>query len=142
MEDFSLAALKALILANQMLTVGIISFLISAVVMWRHWENVSYFLIRVWHSLPLIGTVARLARKPASVDGDGWINHEVTLSNVYYREYKKHLKGPDAYNASLDYLAKAGEAGRSPRPAWVLALVLVCWCWSRQWGLPTCSQAG
>ena len=125
MEDFSLAALKALILANQMLTVGIISFLISAVVVWRHWENVSYFLIRVWHSLPLIGTVARLARKPASVDGDGWINHEVTLSNVYYREYKKHLKGPDAYNASLDYLAKAGEAGRSPRPAWVLALVLV-----------------
>nr|WP_234918674.1 hypothetical protein [Aeromonas veronii] len=108
-----------------MLTVGLVSFLISAVVVWRHWENVSYFLIRVWHSLPLIGTVARLARKPASVDGDGWINHEVTLSNVYYREYKKHLKGTDAYNASLDYLAKAGEAGRSPRPAWVLALVLV-----------------
>lgn len=125
MEDFSLAALKALILANQMLTVGIVSFLVSAVVVWRHWEHVSYFLIRVWHSLPLIGTVARLARKPASVDGDGWINHEVTLSNVYYREYKKHLKGTDAYNASLDYLAKAGEAGRSPRPAWVLALVLV-----------------
>nr|WP_205759561.1 hypothetical protein [Aeromonas veronii] len=108
-----------------MLTVGLVSFLISAVVVWRHWENVSYFLIRVWHSLPLIGTVARLARKPASVDGDGWINHEVTLSNVYYREYKKHLKGTDAYNASLDYLAKAGEAGRSPRPGWVLALVLV-----------------
>ncbi|MGL5201723.1 MAG: hypothetical protein ACRC9G_22585 [Aeromonas veronii] len=108
-----------------MLTVGLVSFLISAVVVWRHWENVSYFLIRVWHSLPLIGTVARLARKPASVDGNGWINHEVTLSNVYYREYKKHLKGTDAYNASLDYLAKAGEAGRSPRPAWVLALVLV-----------------
>ena len=98
-------------------------------VVWRHWEHVSYFLIRVWHSLPLIGTVARLARKPASVDGDGWINHEVTLSNVYYREYKKHLKGTEAYNASLDYLAKAGEAGRSPRPA-------------RQWALPTCWQAG
>ncbi|UBO74147.1 hypothetical protein [Aeromonas rivuli] len=125
MEDFSLAALKALILANQMLTVGIISFLLSAVAVWKHWENVSYFLIRVWHSLPLIGTVARLSRKPASVDGDGWINHEVTLSNVYYREYKKYMKGPEAYNASLDYLAKAGEAGRSPRPAWVLILVLV-----------------
>ena len=87
------------------------------------WEHVSYFLIRVWHSLPLIGTVARLARKPASVDGDGWINHEVTLSNVYYREYKKHLKGTDAYNASLDYLAKAG--GRPSRARRGLALVLV-----------------
>ena len=36
MEDFSLAALKTLILANQMLTVGIVSFLVSAVVVWRH----------------------------------------------------------------------------------------------------------
>ena len=84
--------------------------------------------------------MARLARKPASVDGDGWINHEATLSNVYYREYKKHLKGTDAYNASLDYLAKAG--GRpAPRPAGTL-LWCWCWCWSRQWALPTCWQAG
>lgn len=124
MEDLSLAALKSLILANQMLTTGIISLLVSAVVIWKHWEQVSYFLIRVWHSFPLIGTVARLSRKPSSVDSDGWINHEVTLANVYYREFKKYMKGPEAYNASLDYLAKAGEAGRSPRPAWVLFLVV------------------
>ncbi len=124
MEDLSLAALKSLILANQMLTTGIISLLVSAVVIWKHWEQVSYFLIRVWHSFPLIGTVARLSRKPSSVDSDGWINHEVTLANVYYREFKKYMKGPEAYNASLVYLAKAGEAGRSPRPAWVLFLVV------------------
>lgn len=124
MEDLSLAALKSLILANQMLTAGIISLLVSAVVVWKYWEQVSYFLIRVWHSLPLIGTVARLSRKPSSVDSDGWINHEVTLASVYYREFKKYMKGPEAYNASLDYLAKAGEAGRSPRPAWVLFLVV------------------
>jgi len=124
MEDFSLAALKSLILANQMLTAGIISMLVGAVFVWKHWEEVSYFLIRVWHSFPLIGTVARLSRKPSSVDGDGWINHEITLAGVYYREYKKYMKGPEAFNASLDYLAKAGEAGRSPRPAWVLCLVV------------------
>ncbi|PYC29599.1 hypothetical protein DMO17_02570 [Aquipseudomonas alcaligenes] len=125
MEDLSLAALKSLILANQLLTAGIISLLVSALVVWRYWEQVSYFLIRVWHSFPLIGTVARLSRKPASVDSDGWINHEVTLANVYYREFKKYMRGPEAYNASLDYLAKAGEAGRSPRPAWVLFLVML-----------------
>lgn len=124
MEDLSLAALKSLILANQMLTTGIISLLVGAVVVWKYWEQVSYFLIRVWHSFPLIGTVARLSRKPSSVDSDGWINHEVTLAGVYYREVKKYMKGPEAYNASLDYLAKAGEAGRSPRPAWVLFLVV------------------
>ena len=71
MEDLSLAALKSLILANQMLTTGIISLLVSAVVIWKHWEQVSYFLIRVWHSFPLIGTVAHLSRKPSSVDSDG-----------------------------------------------------------------------
>ncbi|MDH4582078.1 hypothetical protein E8F20_09345 [Pseudomonas sp. BN415] len=124
MEDLSLAALKSLILANQLLTAGVIWLLVSAVVVWKYWEQVSYFLIRAWHSFPLIGTVARLSRKPSSVDSDGWINHEVTLANVYYREFKKYMKGPEAYNASLDYLAKAGEAGRSPRPAWVLFLVV------------------
>ncbi|MDH4564186.1 hypothetical protein [Pseudomonas sp. BN411] len=124
MEDLSFAALKSLILAHQMLTSGVILLLASAVVVWKYWEQVSYFLIRVWHSFPLIGTVARLSRKPSSVDSDGWINHEVTLANVYNREFKKYMKGPEAYNASLDYLAKAGEAGRSPRPAWVLFLVV------------------
>lgn len=124
MEDFSLAALKSLILANQLLTTGVLSLLVSAVFVWKYWEQVSYFLIRVWHSFPLVGTVARLARKPSSVDSDGWINHEVTLAGVYYREYKKYVRGPEAYNASLDYLAKAGEAGRPPRPAWVLFLVI------------------
>ncbi len=52
MEDLSLAALKSLILANQLLTTGIISLLVSAVVIWKYWEQVSYFLIRVWHSFP------------------------------------------------------------------------------------------
>ncbi|MCW8158494.1 hypothetical protein D7243_20165 [Stutzerimonas stutzeri] len=124
MEDFSLAALKSLMLANQLLTAGVLSLLVSAVFVWKYWEQVSYFLIRLWHSFPLVGTVARLARKPSSVDSDGWINHEVTLAGVYYREFKKYVKGPEAYNASLDYLAKAGEAGRPPRPAWVLFLVV------------------
>ncbi len=124
MEDFSIAALRSLILANQMIVAAIIGFLISAIVIWKLWEEVSYFLIRVWHSFPLVGTIARLSRKPVSVDSDGWINHETTLSNVYYREYKKHMKGPETYKASLDYLKKGGEAGRKPRPAWVLFLVL------------------
>ncbi|CAE6880056.1 conserved membrane protein of unknown function [Pseudomonas marincola] len=124
MEDLSLAALKSLILAHQMLTTGILTLLASAVLVWKYWEQVSYFLLRIWHSFPLIGTVARLSRKPSSVDSDGWINHEVKLAGDYYQEFKKYMKGPNAYNASLDYLAKAGEAGRSPRPAWVLFLVV------------------
>lgn len=124
MEDISFAAFKALILANQMLTAGIVSLLISAVVIWKYWEEVSYFLIRMWHSMPLIGTVARLARRPGTVDQDGWINHEVTLCNAYYREYKKHVKGPNDYESAKDYLAKAGESGRSKRPLWVFFLVV------------------
>ncbi|MNG81884.1 hypothetical protein D3C79_405500 [compost metagenome] len=125
MEDLSLAALKALILANQMLTAGLASLLVTVLIVRHYWNEVSYFLLRVRHGFPLIGTVARLARKPASVDTDGWINHEVTLSKPYHSQFKKYLKGKNAYSASLDYLAKAGEAGRSARPAWVMALVFV-----------------
>jgi len=125
MEDFSLAALKSLVLANQLLSAGLVSLLVTALIVRNYWEEVSYFLIRVWHSFPLIGTVARLSRKRSSVDSDGWINHEVTLAKPYFGQYKKYMKGANSYNASLDYLAKAGEAGRSPRPAWVLVLVLM-----------------
>jgi len=125
MEDFSLAALKSLILANQLLSAGLLSLLITAVIVRNYWEEVSYFLTRVWHSFPLIGTVARLSRKPASVDAEGWINHEVTLSNVYNKKFKLYAKDANAYSAYLDYLSKAGEAGRSARPWWVLAVVLL-----------------
>ena len=62
MDEFSLAALRSLILANQLLSVGIISFLLAAVTIYALWEKVGYFLMRVWHGVPLIGTVARLAR--------------------------------------------------------------------------------
>ena len=62
MDEFSLAALRSLILANQLLSVGIISFLLAAVTIYALWEKVGYFLMRVWHGVPLVGTVARLAR--------------------------------------------------------------------------------
>ena len=126
MDEFSLAALRSLILANQLLSVGIISFLLAAVTIYALWEKVGYFLMRVWHGVPLIGTVSRLARdSDAKVGDDTWINHEETLAKAYYPRYKKFNKNADSYRAALDYLAKVGESGRRARPYWVLLLTVV-----------------
>lgn len=126
MDEFSLAALRSLILANQLLSVGIISFLLAAVTIYALWEKVGYFLMRVWHGVPLVGTVARLARNSdTKVEDDTWINHEVTLAKAYVPRYKKFNKNADSYRAALDYLAKVGESGRRARPYWVLLLTVV-----------------
>ena len=40
----------------------LISTLLAAILIKVYWDKVGYFVMRVWHGVPLIGTVARLAR--------------------------------------------------------------------------------
>ena len=68
------------ILANQMLTVGIVSFLVSAVVVWRHW----YCLLLpdpVWHSHRRADRHSGRSRPQTSLgpDGGGWIQPVTTV---------------------------------------------------------------
>jgi hypothetical protein len=124
MEDYS-QILQALLLANKAIVASVLMLFVAAAIAWRNWEALSYFILRVWHSFPLIGTIAKLSGTKASVDGNGWIDHEATLAKVYHREYKKYLRGPLSFKQAANYLSKIGESGRSARPFWVLAIVFV-----------------
>ena len=124
MEDFT-QVLQALVLANKAMVGALITFFIGALIVWRFWEEVNYFLLRVWHSFPLVGTIAKLARTPSSVHSDGWIDHEVTLAKVYHREFKKYKRGPQSFKQAENYLSKIGESGRSARPFWVMAVIFI-----------------
>lgn len=127
MDEFSLAALRSLILANQLLSVGIISFLLAAVTIYALWEKVGYFLMRVWHGVPLIGTVARLARNSdTKVEDDTWINHEVTLAKAYVPRYKNSTRTLTVTVPRWTIWPRSASRAAAPdRTALLLTVVLV-----------------
>lgn len=126
MEDFSFNALMALAWANKLITGAVISTLLAAVLIKFYWDKVGYFLMRTWHGVPLVGTVARLARESTSTDQKQWLLSETSLCNNYYDYYQDvGEKSADYYNKCESYLDTIGEAGRRERPVWVLILIFL-----------------
>jgi hypothetical protein len=121
---FNIQDLLALMRLHVWATVAIISTLISIAAIAYFWEKVAYFVMRVWHGVPLIGTVSRLSRETAQMK-DGWPSVELNLCEAYANEYKKYLGDSSLYRKGKDYLAKIGEAGRKPMPLFILALALI-----------------
>lgn len=120
-EFLDMAALLALMRTHYIITSSLIAGLIALVWIARNWESFAYFVMRVWHGVPVIGTVARLAKANHHIK-DGWPSVEENLCRNYANEYRKYEGGVEVYLKSKDYLSKVGEAGRRPMPAWVLAL--------------------
>ena len=89
MEEFSFNALMALAWANKLITGTVISTLMAAILIKVYWDKVGYFVMRVWHGVPLIGTVARLARSSTSADNKKWLLSETSLCNSYYDYYQE-----------------------------------------------------
>ncbi|MFP6847640.1 MAG: hypothetical protein VCA57_02975 [Pseudomonas sp.] len=126
MEDFSFNALMALAWANKLLTGAVISTLLSAILIKVYWDKVGYFLMRVWHGIPLIGTVSRLASGSTSTDHKKWLLSEASLCNNYYDYYQDvGEKSSDYYNKCESYLDTIGEGDRRERPIWVLVLIFL-----------------
>lgn len=126
MEDFSFNALMALAWANKLMTGAVISTLFSAILIKVYWDKVGYFLMRVWHGVPLIGTVARLASGSTSTDHKKWLLSEASLCNNYYDYYQDvGDKSSDYYNRCESYLDTIGEGDRRERPIWVLILIFL-----------------
>lgn len=128
MEDFSFGTLIALALANRLITALVIFGVVALILGIIYWEPLKYYLMRIWHGVPLIGTVARLARASTSSDAKGWLQSETQLANAYYHYYEK-AGGKDNssnyYNKCESYLDTIGEGGRRERPAWVLVLIFL-----------------
>lgn len=126
MEDFSFNALMAVAMANKLVTGAVISTLLSALLIKVYWDKVGYFLMRVWHGTPVIGTVARLAGGSTSTDHKKWLLSEASLCNNYYDYYQDvGDKSSDYYNKCESYLDTIGEGDRRERPIWVLMLIFL-----------------
>lgn len=126
MEEFSFNALTALLWANKLITGLVISTLLAAILIQAYWDKVGYFIMRVWHGVPLIGKVARLSRQSLMLDAYGWPKSESELCDAYYSRYEKiGAKNVDFFNKSESYLRTIGERGRRERPFWVFALIFM-----------------
>jgi hypothetical protein len=127
MQDFSPASMLAAMAANRMATGSLISLIVAIVIVALNWDTVCYFVRRAWHSTPLIGTVARLARQVkkdnGQVDTNGWRSGEISLCEEYYNRYKSVDKDPSYFAKCEDYLSKVCEKGRRTSPAWVVPLM-------------------
>lgn len=121
---FSLQNLQALLRTHALLTSAIIATLVAIAVIALLWERVCYFTLRVWHGLPVIGTVARLSATPGYMK-DGWPSVESDICSDYKTYYDRYDRDSSLYRKSKDYLAKVGEAGRRPIPSWVLGLAVI-----------------
>ncbi|WP_022964610.1 hypothetical protein [Halopseudomonas pelagia] len=122
MDDFfSLAALLALMKLHYIITLSVLACVVLLTFVVCYWEQVAYFAMRVWHGVPLIGTVARLSKATNHIK-DGWPSVEENLCRSYANEYFKYTGGSGIYLKSKNYLGKIGESGRRPMPLWVLAL--------------------
>jgi uncharacterized membrane protein (DUF485 family) len=126
MEDFSFNALTALLWAYKLTTSLVIATLIAAILIQVYWDKVGYFIMRIWHGVPLIGTVSSLSRESLTLDAHGWPKSEATLCDAYYSRYQDiSEKNSVFFNKSESYLHTIGERGRRERPFWVFALIFV-----------------
>ena len=127
MHDFSPSSMLALMMANRLATVSLISLIVAIVIAALNWDKVSYFIRRVWHCVPVIGTVSRWARQikrdNSEVDESGWRSGEIALCEEYLNRYQSVDKDPTYFEKCQDYLSKVSELGRRTSPGWVLPLM-------------------
>ncbi|MBS0857404.1 MULTISPECIES: hypothetical protein [unclassified Tatumella] len=129
MNDFSLGGLGAQIIEHRLLTLCIILLLLAAGIAYKKWDDVRYFCMRVWHVMPLVGTVAKASRQYSSrsslVHQSKWLDAEMNIADLYYNEYVAADQDITYYNQCKDYLAKVLESGRKKAPVWVTPLIVV-----------------
>lgn len=126
MQAFNFNELMALVVANRLISAGVMLALVAAILCTMHWKQVVYAAMRVWHGLPLIGTVARLARASTIADKRKWLLSETTLCDAYYDYYQDvGEKNAEYYNKCEAYLDAIGESDRRERPFWVLVLTFL-----------------
>lgn len=129
MEELSvLQKFLQLIMANWLIAALILTSLIAVIAAVLNWDGVSYMVMRLWHGVPIVGSVARLAKKAridnAAVDKDGWLSSEKALCEHYYTYYSDVDKDPEYFRKCEDYLAKVDESGRRTSPFWVVPLAV------------------
>jgi hypothetical protein len=99
--------------------------LIAAGVMTASWEALSLWMLSAWHSLPLVGGIAWLARRQKSgsrSDGPQADSTAVLSLCSSYAKYIRVLNRAD-YDNYMNYLRKAGDLGRTPFPPYLRVVI-------------------
>lgn len=114
---------------NQHLTAiqSLLSLVLLVAIYFSFKFRIDLWWLNFWYALPVIGKTARLAKDSSRYAKDNsWTNSERTLCNDYAQFV--HVASEAEFNKRIDYMAKAGDTGRTPTPGWlflVLGLLII-----------------
>ncbi len=104
------------ILAWSMAAVTAVVFIASV------WKCVKWSWMNAWMNFPVIGKIARYSRDTYRARGyEGWLRSELVIC-LDYKRFLREISEQD-YNEKVEYLALAGDSGRSQMPSWMWPLI-------------------
>jgi hypothetical protein len=98
---------------------------LAAIVVTAGRESISLWLQSVWHSLPLAGGIAWLARRERSRQGMDRMHADSTGVLALCGSYARYIRvlNRSDYDNNMAYLRKAGDLGRRPFPPYLRAVI-------------------
>ncbi|MCM5704259.1 hypothetical protein [Larsenimonas salina] len=121
--------LLSLINSYRILLGAIALLILTTVVIYKFWNQVSFFWLRIWSAMPVVGKIARASKDCDSFDRQsGWFSSEQYLCNQFNPHLEKLVRGdPDFFIQCKRYLDKVQETGRRHLPffGWVLIVAMV-----------------
>ena len=106
---------------------AVIATIVLILLIIKFWDNIKFWWLCTWTSLPLIGTIAR-SYKQTSLDNSGWFASENIICSKFYSFYAKYMNADEKFfETCKDYLSKATESDRKEFPAlmWIVIFLLV-----------------
>lgn len=109
----------------------LVGLLALVIIFIRWWEQVSYFFLNLFSSLPVVGFIARLSRnnepRRAGTGSKFWYPAEEALCAKYWQHHKSFNLNADFYLRCVNYLNKVDERGRKPTGPllWFCSVALV-----------------
>ncbi len=85
-------------------------------------QRIRFWLRDFWVTLPIVGSIARLAKDRTS-SNNGWTRAEEKLCAIY-KPYVV-LLNETKFNERIEYMRKSADLGRTPTPMWVWVLLVV-----------------
>jgi hypothetical protein len=126
MELLPLLVTNRLILLS---VIGVITFLFFVYKKWKYivetWDGFMFWNMNFFYRWPLIGRMSSHKKSLHLNTENGWYDGERKLCEDFYPRYKRYASYTEKdYINCKNYLAKAGETGRNPRPLWMWIVLI------------------
>lgn len=105
---------------------SVLTLLILSFAIYKMWEKVSFWWLRVMCHMPVVGKISRLA-KNHSVADNNWFSAERDLCGEFLPYFQKSDVKPEFFNDCSRYLRKVQETGRNNLSmfGWIMLTVMV-----------------